>query len=168
MRLAALAIAIATAVTSPSQGGQQPPTLLDQDAYAVYATALVSLGRQLPSIALSSDTFLFKVGCSAYTPRGWEDVAAAHEQANAQRLRLRDGFDAGLPYRLVPAEEMAAASEQRRGDRNPANPQPFASYPGGKVFIVSPWVSAPTTRERCSCSSTRAASTAWAAIRCFA
>jgi hypothetical protein len=143
MRLAAMVTGVAMVVSSASTAGQ-PPTLLDEDAYAVYATALVSLARELPRIALSSDTFLFKPSCNGYTPPGWEDVATAHEQANAQRLKLQNGFDVGLPYRLVTTEELAAAGdrstryvEQRLGDRNPPVPQPFASYPGGKVFIVS-------------------------------
>jgi hypothetical protein len=143
MRLSALAVAIATVVTSPSLAGQQPPTLLDQDAYAVYGSALRLPGIEVPSLALLAHTRA-DASCEDRIPAGWEDVAADFRQANSQQHTLLEGFDLGRPYQLVAASDLAAAEaasrdyvEHQLGDLDPPAPWPFRSFPGAKVFILS-------------------------------
>jgi hypothetical protein len=83
MRLAALVIAIATVMTAPALTGQQSPPLLDEEAYAVYGSALPLFARDVPIVALLAHTRA-DTRCDSYIPPGWEEVVAAFRQANSE------------------------------------------------------------------------------------
>ena len=142
MRLAALAIAASIATNGPSLLGQSP-TLVDEDAYAVYASSVRVAAGDVPVVALLAHTRADQ-HCDSAIPPGWEDVAAAHRQANLEQRAVLDGFDLGRPYRLVSPADLEAAEtasldyvNRHLGDRVPPAPWPFAAFPARKVFIVS-------------------------------
>lgn len=139
-----------SAMLSGQPPAQASPAIDDPEAYAVYAAELsrtshIAVGKPLTNIAILQETALGDMDCpreGSIEPE-WRSVVADYRTKNARTRIIRQGFDLGIRYSVVPLAELRKLMEEA-GYLSPLSPltnhagaKVFARFPGGRLYALS-------------------------------